>query len=234
MVEGNPELEQIFMQASGGASDRRRLLRHRADDRRAGRHRVHHLVGDPAAQRGDRAAGSSRCWLLRSAGSAGRPRSLVTTLGGTLRGARGHRARHRRGLRRRGAGRRAGVVPDRRHARLPARRAGARRASASRCSAGRRRLGGLAWAVLTVCVVIGWLGELLSLPDAVVRLSPYDRTPQMHAGRARLDAAAGAHRRRDRAHRSRPGRTAAARPRDRVTRQPVKSVDALRMVSTSP
>lgn len=41
------------------------------------------------------------------------------------------------------------------------------------------RLLGLAWAVLTVCVVIGWLGELLSLPEAVVRLSPYDRTPQV-------------------------------------------------------
>ena len=41
------------------------------------------------------------------------------------------------------------------------------------------RLGGLAWAVLTVCVVIGWLGELLRLPDALVRLSPFDRTPQV-------------------------------------------------------
>ena len=41
------------------------------------------------------------------------------------------------------------------------------------------RLGGLAWAALTVCVVIGWLGEALQLPDAVPRLSPYDRTPQV-------------------------------------------------------
>jgi ABC-2 type transport system permease protein len=41
------------------------------------------------------------------------------------------------------------------------------------------RLGGLAWAVLAVCVVMGWLGELLRLPDAVLRLSPYDRTPQV-------------------------------------------------------
>ena len=41
------------------------------------------------------------------------------------------------------------------------------------------RLGGLVWAALTVCVVVGWLGQLLRLPDAVVRLSPYDRTPQV-------------------------------------------------------
>jgi ABC-2 type transport system permease protein len=41
------------------------------------------------------------------------------------------------------------------------------------------RLDGLAWAVLAVCVVIGWLGEVLSLPDGVLRLSPYDRTPQV-------------------------------------------------------
>ncbi|MET1060241.1 MAG: ABC transporter permease [Nocardioides sp.] len=41
------------------------------------------------------------------------------------------------------------------------------------------RAGGLVWAALAVCVVIGWLGEVLQLPDAVVRLSPYDRTPQV-------------------------------------------------------
>ena len=41
------------------------------------------------------------------------------------------------------------------------------------------RFGGLVWAALTVCVLVGWLGEVLQLPDAVVRLSPYDRTPQV-------------------------------------------------------
>ncbi len=41
------------------------------------------------------------------------------------------------------------------------------------------RLGGLVWAALAVCVVVGWLGEVLRLPDAVRGLSPYDRTPQV-------------------------------------------------------
>jgi ABC-2 type transport system permease protein len=36
-----------------------------------------------------------------------------------------------------------------------------------------------AWGVLAVCVIIGWLGELLSLPDWLMDLSPYTQTPQL-------------------------------------------------------
>ncbi|MGH3506940.1 MAG: ABC transporter permease [Nocardioidaceae bacterium] len=36
-----------------------------------------------------------------------------------------------------------------------------------------------AWGILAVCVVIGWLGELLSLPDWLMDLSPYTQSPQL-------------------------------------------------------
>lgn len=36
-----------------------------------------------------------------------------------------------------------------------------------------------AWGVLAGCFVVGWLGELLSLPEWVMRLSPFVRTPQL-------------------------------------------------------
>ena len=78
------------------------------------------------------------------------------------------------------------------------------------------RLGGLVWAVLTVCVVIGWLGRGAAAAGrggAAVAVRP---DPAGAPGRARLDSAARAHSRRGRAHRSRAGRAAAARPRDRV------------------
>jgi ABC-2 type transport system permease protein len=38
---------------------------------------------------------------------------------------------------------------------------------------------GVAWGVLAVCVVMGWLGEVLGLSDAVMDLSPYGRTPEV-------------------------------------------------------
>lgn len=41
------------------------------------------------------------------------------------------------------------------------------------------RLAGLAWGVLAACFVIGWLGEVLSLPEWVMDLSPFTRTPQV-------------------------------------------------------
>jgi ABC-2 type transport system permease protein len=41
------------------------------------------------------------------------------------------------------------------------------------------RGGGVAWALLAICFVIGWLGELLSLPEWFVELSPYSQTPQV-------------------------------------------------------
>jgi ABC-2 type transport system permease protein len=40
---------------------------------------------------------------------------------------------------------------------------------------------GAAWGLLAACVVIGWLGELLQLPAAVMDASPYVRTPQLPA-----------------------------------------------------
>lgn len=40
-------------------------------------------------------------------------------------------------------------------------------------------LGAATWAVLAVCFVIGWLGQVLSLPEWVERLSPFVRTPQL-------------------------------------------------------
>ena len=41
------------------------------------------------------------------------------------------------------------------------------------------RLAGAAWGVLAACFVIGWLGEVLSLPEWVMDLSPFTRTPQV-------------------------------------------------------
>ncbi len=41
------------------------------------------------------------------------------------------------------------------------------------------RLAGAAWGVLAGCFVIGWLGEVLSLPAWVLDLSPFTRTPQV-------------------------------------------------------
>jgi ABC-2 type transport system permease protein len=37
----------------------------------------------------------------------------------------------------------------------------------------------VAWAVLAVYVVMGWLGEVLNLPDWAMHLSPYTQTPQL-------------------------------------------------------
>jgi ABC-2 type transport system permease protein len=37
----------------------------------------------------------------------------------------------------------------------------------------------VAWGVLAVCVVMGWLGGVLGLSDAVMDLSPYGRTPEV-------------------------------------------------------
>ena len=95
------------------------------------------------------------------------------------------------------------------------------------------RLGGLVWAVLTVCVVIGWLGELLRLPDEVLRLSPYDRTPQVPVvgldwtPLLALDVVA--------ARSPQPGWPGCGGVTSRRGEaQPVKRVAALRMVSTSP
>ena len=82
------------------------------------------------------------------------------------------------------------------------------------------RLGGLVWAALAVCVVIGWLGEVLRLPDGVRRALAVRPDTAGAARRARLDPAAGDHRRRRRAHRGRVRRAAAARPGDRLRLSP--------------
>jgi ABC-2 type transport system permease protein len=37
----------------------------------------------------------------------------------------------------------------------------------------------VAWGALAVCVVMGWLGEVLGLPDGAMDLSPYGRTPEV-------------------------------------------------------
>ena len=39
----------------------------------------------------------------------------------------------------------------------------------------------LAWAPLSVCFVIGLLGDLLGLPQWLVDLSPFERTPAVPA-----------------------------------------------------
>jgi ABC-2 type transport system permease protein len=177
MVEGNPELEQMFMQASGGASvidayfgtvlmisalvgtgfTISSVTRLRSEETSL---RVEPLLAAP---------------LGRIRWAAG---SLVTTLGGTL------VVLTAIGL---GTGVAYAVVsgdPEQvwfltgaTIAYLPA--ALVLGAIGVALFGWAPRLLGLAWAVLTVCVVIGWLGELLSLPEAVVRLSPYDRTPQI-------------------------------------------------------
>lgn len=41
------------------------------------------------------------------------------------------------------------------------------------------RLGLVTWVVLAGCFVVGWLGDLLKIPEAVRDLSPFNRTPQM-------------------------------------------------------
>ena len=41
------------------------------------------------------------------------------------------------------------------------------------------RAAAAAWGVFVVCVVFGWLGELLSVPDWLLDLSPYGLTPQV-------------------------------------------------------
>ena len=177
MIEGNPELEKVFMQSSGGASivdayfgtvlmisaligtgfTVSSVTRLRSEETAL---RVEPLLATPLGR-------------VRWAAS-----SLVTTLLGTVAvlvaTGLGTGLAYARGR----PGPRAGVVADRRHPRLPAGRPGARRhrRRAVRLGAAARRS---RWAALTVCVVIGWLGELLQLPDAVVRLSPYDRTPQV-------------------------------------------------------
>lgn len=38
---------------------------------------------------------------------------------------------------------------------------------------------GAAWGALAACFVVGWLGQVLSLPDWLIRLSPFGRTPQV-------------------------------------------------------
>jgi ABC-2 type transport system permease protein len=43
-----------------------------------------------------------------------------------------------------------------------------------------------AWAILAVCFVIGFLGEVLKLPHWVVELSPFQHTPQLPAASLRL------------------------------------------------
>jgi ABC-2 type transport system permease protein len=42
-----------------------------------------------------------------------------------------------------------------------------------------RTAAAVSWGVLAVCVVIGWLGEAISLPDSVIDLSPYTQMPQV-------------------------------------------------------
>lgn len=39
------------------------------------------------------------------------------------------------------------------------------------------RVAGLAWATVGICFVVGWLGDLLSLPAWVADVSPYEHTP---------------------------------------------------------
>jgi ABC-2 type transport system permease protein len=40
---------------------------------------------------------------------------------------------------------------------------------------------GLSWAVLAVCIVLGWVGELLQLPQPVLDLSPFGHIPAVPA-----------------------------------------------------
>jgi ABC-2 type transport system permease protein len=41
------------------------------------------------------------------------------------------------------------------------------------------RLSGLAWIGVVVAFVVGWLGNVLDLPDAVRTVSPYHHLPQV-------------------------------------------------------
>ena len=41
------------------------------------------------------------------------------------------------------------------------------------------RLGALAWVVVAGCFVVGWLGDLLKIPEAVRDLSPFNSTPRL-------------------------------------------------------
>ena len=41
------------------------------------------------------------------------------------------------------------------------------------------RLGAVAWVVLAGCFVVGWLGDLLKIPQAVRNLSPFNLTPRL-------------------------------------------------------
>lgn len=41
------------------------------------------------------------------------------------------------------------------------------------------RLGVITWVVLAGCFVVGWLGDLLSIPDAVRNISPFNLTPRL-------------------------------------------------------
>ena len=44
-------------------------------------------------------------------------------------------------------------------------------------------MGGVAWAILAACFVIGLLGVVLRLSDWVQRLSPFERTPLFPAAK---------------------------------------------------
>ena len=43
------------------------------------------------------------------------------------------------------------------------------------------RLVGVSWAILVACLVVGFLGVVLGLPDWVQQLSPFERVPQLPA-----------------------------------------------------
>ena len=42
---------------------------------------------------------------------------------------------------------------------------------------------GASWAILAACVVVGFLGAVLDLPDWLQDLSPFERVPQLPAAR---------------------------------------------------
>jgi ABC-2 type transport system permease protein len=44
-----------------------------------------------------------------------------------------------------------------------------------------RRLATAAWAVLVACLLLGQLGEVLGLPDVVMKVSPFAHSPQARA-----------------------------------------------------
>ena len=177
MIEGNPELEEIFVQTSGGASiidayfgtvmmiaalvasgftiaSAARLRSEETD-----------LRAEPLL-----AAPVSRARLMLG--------SLVVTLVGTVLvlGAAGLGAGLTYGLVASDAGQ-VGILLGASLVYLPAALLLGALAIAlfgwlPRAAAG-------VWGVLAVCVVIGWLGELLALPQWLMRLSPFTRTPQL-------------------------------------------------------